>query len=147
MIYYHLANSIPSWLLYTLGVLVVLLSLSVCGLILVIISIRSNSVEKGKTKLPETDGDKNSKFGKDPDSINKNKIQIIEDKAKNGFIVKYKNERGMIAFAKTKEEANEIMENISKEDITNSEAVVESTNTRGVDGEMVGYTNDRTPRL
>ena len=142
-----LAVTIPNWLLYTLGVLIVLLSLSVCGLILVVISIRSGSVEKGKTKLPETSGDKKSKFGKDPNSINRNKIQIIEDKSRNGYIVKYKNERGMIAFAKTKEEANEIMENVSKEDTINNESVVESTNTRGFDGEMVGYTNDRTPRL
>ena len=133
------------WLVYFLASLVVLFSITTCVLILYLISTRSNSVEKAKTKLPETESDKKSKFGTDPLSINKNKIQVIEDQNKNGFVVKIKGNKKSVAFAKTKEEAQEIASNISKQE-SSSEASssIEVTNRRGVDGEMVSYTNDKS---
>ena len=134
----------PTWLVYLLGSLVVCLCLVICGIILYFISLRSGSVKKAKTKLPETEIDKISKFGTDPETMNKNKIQVIEDRAKKGFIVKKRGQKESIAFAKTKEEANEIAASISKQEASSADAsTIEAVNHRGVDGEMVSYTNDR----
>lgn len=141
-------NTINGWLIYVLAGIIVLLSITICVLIVYLIILKSNEEERAKTKLPETNGDKSSKFGADPESINKNKLQVLQDKDSDGFVVLRKDTGEIVGCAKTKEEANEIIINISKQDKKSVKSSnIDVQNRKGVDGEMVSYTNDKSTKL
>lgn len=125
--------------LYIVGALVVVAALATCCFILYFIAKRKSEVPKTVEILPETEGDKITKKLNEEQAkiLLESKLQIEEKQGK--FYIKEKGKEGFVSVAASKEEAIQIVHQLAKE----HKEVVEVNSKKGIDGEMVSYTNDK----